>query len=409
MTHRTLNAIRRTDGDLDPSSDATVERQVLMLSSVAVSIGATLWAIMYLAAGEPLAASIPIGYTVVTAATAPIALRTNTIGWYRDFQFSLFLILPFLLMLVLGGFVAGSAVIIWSLVAPLGALMSTKPHRAKWWFATYVVAVGASVWLQVVSNTQNSLPEWLRNSLFAMNVLAPTGIAFLLLRRFVHQRDLARDLLRREQERSENLLLNVLPEQVAQRLKVNADSIAEHYDSVSVLFADIVGFTPMSEALSPDAMVGVLNDVFSHFDGLAADFGVEKIRTIGDNYMVAAGLPERRDDHASALADIALAMRDYRADLPDGTSPLMFRIGINSGPAVAGVIGTSRYQYDIWGDTVNTASRMESHGVPGAIQITAATRQMLGGAFECEHRGTIEIKGKAPMETYLLVGRAPTG
>ena len=287
--------------------------------------------------------------------------------------------------------------------------MSTKPQRAKWWFATYVVAVGTSVWLQVVSNTQNSLPEWLRNSLFAMYVLAPTGIAFLLLRRFAHQRDLASDLLRREQERPENLLLNVLPEQVAQRLKVNADSIAEHCDSVSVLFADIVGFTPMSEALSPDAMVGVLNDVFSPVDGLAADFGVEKIRTIGDNYMVAAGLPERRDDHASALADMALAMRDYRADLPDGTSPLMFRIGINSGPAVAGVIGTSRYQYDIWDDTVNTASRMESHSVPGAIQITAATRQMLGDAFECEHRGTIEIKGKAPMETYLLVGRAPTG
>ena len=234
----------------------------------------------------------------------------------------------------------------------------------------------------------------------------PTGIVFLLIGRFVHQRDHARRLLAIEQEKSENLLINVLPVDVASRLKDNADAIAEHYDSVSVLFADIVGFTPMSETLSPAEMVAVLNGVFTHFDALAAQFGVEKIRTIGDNYMVASGVPVVRHDHAAALADMAIAMRDYEPTLPEGVSELVFRIGINSGPAVAGVIGTSRYQYDIWGDTVNTASRMESHGVPGAIQISAATRALLGAEFVVERRGTIDVKGKAPMETYLLQQRS---
>ena len=382
-----------------------MERQVLLLSSVTVGIGATLWGVLYLAVGEPLAASIPFGYVVVTAITVPIAIKTERFDWYRDFQFSLFLILPFALMVVLGGFVAGSAVIIWSLVAPLGALLSTEPQRARWWFAAYVFSVVMSVWLQSVLGTESSISEWVRNSLFMINVLTPTGIAFLLLRRFVDQRDIARRMLRKEQEKSENLLLNVLPRDVAERLKENSDAIAEHYDSVSVLFADIVGFTPMSEQLSPDQMVAVLNRVFSYFDSLADQFGVEKIRTIGDNYMVASGVPRARSDHAPALADMALAMRDHAKALPNGGHDLVFRIGISSGPAVAGVIGTSRYQYDIWGDTVNTASRMESHGIAGEIQISTATYELLGEDFRCRYRGIIEVKGKAAMETWILESR----
>ena len=218
--------------------------------------------------------------------------------------------------------------------------------------------------------------------------------------------DHARRLLEIEQQKSEVLLYNVLPERVAERLKDSDEPIAEHFESVSVLFADIVGFTPMSEAISPAQMVEVLNDVFRYFDAAADRCGVEKLRTMGDNYMVASGVPIERPDHAAALADMAIVMRDYRPDLPADTPPIVFRIGINSGPVVAGVIGTSRYQYDIWSDTVNTASRMESHGVPGEIQITAATRALLGDDFNCSRRGMIDIKGKAPMETYILHGRS---
>lgn len=168
--------------------------------------------------------------------------------------------------------------------------------------------------------------------------------------------------------------MNVLPEEIAAELKQNPGTIADQYDSASVLFADLVGFTPLSNKLSPREMVDLLNAIFSHFDGLVAGYGLEKIRTIGDNYMVAAGVPVPRPDHAHALAAMALEMMAYvREDRDCRERGIQFRLGMHSGPLIAGVLGKHKFHYDIWGDTVNTASRMESNGVPGKIQITAAT------------------------------------
>ena len=402
---RVRDAIARTDVSLDAATDASVEKQVLTLSSLAITVGAVVWGLVYLAFNEPWAAVVPLSYAAVTVITLVIAIETNGFEWYRDFQFVLVLVLPSILMAILGGFVPGSAVIIWALLTPIGALLSTEPRRASAWFGAYVVLVDVSIWAADLRSAASELPDLVIAIMFGMNLAVPTGITFLVVRKFVEQRDIARRLLVEEQQKSENLLLNVLPEDVAKQLKNNSGAIAEHYDSVSVLFADIVGFTPMSETLLPDQMVSTLNDVFSHFDTLAEEFGVEKIRTIGDSYMVASGLPVRRSDHAAALADMALAMRDFTADVLAGSPPIVFRIGINSGPAVAGVIGTSRYQYDIWGDTVNTASRMESHGVPGEIQVSAATRDLLVSEFEFRRHGTIEVKGKDAMETWILEAR----
>ncbi len=207
--------------------------------------------------------------------------------------------------------------------------------------------------------------------------------------------------LAQERARAEGLLLNVLPAAVAAELKEHGQTKAERFDSISVLFADIVGFTPLAASLEPEEMVDRLNDVFSRFDDLAERYGCEKIRTIGDGYMVAAGIPTPRPDHAEALANMAIDML-----ASETTGPLRFRIGINTGPAVAGVIGTSKFQYDVWGDTVNTASRMESHGEPGRIQVTDAVRRSLGDGWRFEPRGPIEVKGKGAMETYFLLGRA---
>ena len=207
--------------------------------------------------------------------------------------------------------------------------------------------------------------------------------------------------LRHERERAEALLLNVLPSQIAAELKETGTTVARHYDSISVLFADTVGFTPLAASLEPEQVVAQLNDVFTHFDALAESHGVEKIRTIGDSYMVAAGVPVPRNDHAEALAAMALEMQAY-AD----SGPLTFRIGINSGPVVAGVIGTKKFQYDIWGDTVNTASRMESHGEPGRIQISDSTRQLVEHAFHITPRGPIDIKGKGTVNTWWLESTA---
>ena len=208
-----------------------------------------------------------------------------------------------------------------------------------------------------------------------------------------------------ERERSETLLLNILPELIAHRLKSEPGVIADQFDSASVMFADIVGFTPLSQALSAQEMVSWLNEIYSTFDEFVQKHEVEKIRTIGDNYMVASGVPSRREDHAIAITRLALDMRDYIDALPPTRGHRAnFRIGINSGPMVGGVIGTHKFQYDIWGDAVNTGSRMESHGIPGRIQVTQSTYDLIRDEFECEPRGAIPVKGKGDMETYFVVG-----
>lgn len=206
-----------------------------------------------------------------------------------------------------------------------------------------------------------------------------------------------------ERAKSEELLLNILPAPVAERLKSEQGVIADRYDSVSVLFADIVGFTPLSETMTAEEMVEWLNEVYSAFDAMVVEHDVEKIRTIGDGYMCAAGVPFPKDDHAVALTRLALDMKDhFEALAPVHGHKAGFRIGINSGPVVGGVIGTHKFQYDIWGDTVNTAARMESHGVPGRIHVSSATYLLTRDEFEFEPRGPIEVKGKGTMKTWFV-------
>jgi class 3 adenylate cyclase len=221
---------------------------------------------------------------------------------------------------------------------------------------------------------------------------------------FAGQRRDALAALRQEQAKAENLLLNILPRSIADKLKAEAQPIADHVGAASILFADVVDFTVWSERLPPAEVVGYLDHLFSHFDELAERYGLEKIKTIGDCYMVAAGVPTPRLDHARALAYMALDMLEaMRLDDEVPHLGLELRVGINSGPVVAGVIGRKRFLYDLWGDAVNTASRMESHGTPGRIQITRATYELLADEFECEPRGTIAVKGKGEVETWYLI------
>jgi class 3 adenylate cyclase len=209
-----------------------------------------------------------------------------------------------------------------------------------------------------------------------------------------------------ERQKSERLLLNVLPAPIAARLKQTQGVIADAFGEVTVLFADLVDFTRRSEQIAPEQVVQFLNELFSVFDQLAQQRGLEKIKTIGDAYMVVGGLPDPRPDHAQAVAEMALAMRDAVARRSDPSGrPLAVRIGIDTGPVVAGVIGTSKFSYDLWGDTVNTASRMESDGIAGCIQVTARTRKRLQGGYRFERRGPVQVKSKGEMVTYFLVGR----
>ncbi len=209
-------------------------------------------------------------------------------------------------------------------------------------------------------------------------------------------------LLGQEREMSERLLLNVLPEPIAEQLKESPGTIAESFDEITVLFADIADSTPNIARMEPRAAVELLNDIFTSFDRLAVKHGLEKIKTIGDAYMVVGGLPEPRPDHAETVVAMALDMQEEIAKFtwPSG-EPLVMRVGINTGPAVAGVIGTSKFTYDLWGDTVNVASRMESHGIVGGIQLTQTTHRRVRRSHRCTQR-TVNVKGKGPMPVYVL-------
>ncbi len=252
----------------------------------------------------------------------------------------------------------------------------------------------------------------------ATSLLAMGGIGAILAHRLeVQARDafLQRRLIKKqvalidaERSRSEALLSNVLPPSIAERLKTEKRAIADGFANVSVLFADIVGFTKMSERLSPEELVFRLNLIFSSFDDLVDKLKLEKIKTIGDSYMVAGGLHSHEYDHAFAIAEMALAMRRRMEEFSSRfEEPISVRIGINTGAVVAGVIGKRKFIYDVWGDTVNIASRMESHAEPGSIQVTEATYELLRGRYQLTERGVVEVKGKGSMRTWILVGAAP--
>ena len=227
-------------------------------------------------------------------------------------------------------------------------------------------------------------------------VAKPFNAHELLARVHTH---LTLDRLHRENER---LLLNVLPASIARKLKQQTGIIAEGFEDVSVLFADLVGFTALSARLAPKDLIDLLNTVFSSFDELAEEHGVEKIKTIGDAYMAAGGLPEPQEDHLVAMAGMALAMQDRVRKLNSEFAGLSLRIGLHAGHVIAGVIGIRKFIYDIWGDTVNTASRLESHGMPGRVHVSDTVFERLQGRFKFEPRGLVELKGRAPMLTFFL-------
>jgi class 3 adenylate cyclase len=315
------------------------------------------------------------------------------------------LLLPFALQWSLGGFANSSAVSLWAFTCPVGALLFVGARQAVPWFVGFGGLLAFSGAIDpALSSGAPEIPAGVIVTFFVLNILGVSTTAYVLLQYFVRARERALAELGVERAKSERLLLNVLPAPVAARLKQHDGIIADAHDDVTVLFADIVDFTPLSERLAAPDLVALLDRVFAVWDQLAARHGVEKIKTIGDAYMVAGGIPTPREDHAEAIADMALEMGvEAERCAKEIAVPLQVRVGIDSGPVVAGVIGRSKFTYDLWGDTVNTASRMESHGLPDEIQVTARVYQLLRSKYDLRERGTIEIKGKEPMSTYLLL------
>ncbi|HEY0728441.1 MAG TPA: adenylate/guanylate cyclase domain-containing protein, partial [Pyrinomonadaceae bacterium] len=325
-------------------------------------------------------------------------------------QFLLFLALSpmiasLLLVTVLGGLLGSAMHVVWGLLTPLGALVVYGPKRARLCFVAYVGVLGLGTLLShTIAAPINVLDRGALAAVMGLNIIGVSAFAFGILHYFVRAREIALALVRSERERSEALLLNILPKDIASILKNESRTIADHFEGASILFADVVDFTPMSQKMSPTELIDLLNELFSHFDDLVEKYGVEKIKTIGDCYMVASGVPRPRPDHAHVLARLALEMRAFVSQRTFGAHTVSLRIGINSGSVVAGVIGRKKFIYDLWGDAVNTASRMESHGGNGIIQITRATYELIKDDFVCEPRGAVYVKGKGEMEAWQIKG-----
>lgn len=374
----------------------TLHKKGLVNFSMAFTAAGFLWSVLYFILGFPQSAIIPGAYAILSLLSLFFVFVTGKYLAFRFLQFFFILILPVLLQLSLGGFENSGAVIIWAILCPLGALSFAPIRQGLIWFGLFLIVLVFSGLAEFYLHLP--IPKVERNLqvlFFVINIVGAGTLTFFSLYYFISKN-------KQEHDRAENLLLNILPEPIAERLKRDPSTIADGYQMVSILFADIENFTVLSQKVSPESLVHFLNDVFSHLDLLAEKYGMEKIKTIGDAYMAVSGIPIWRENHAESAMKMAIEIQNFVKTLRDPSGrPLRMRIGIHSGPVVAGVIGKKKFAYDLWGDAVNTASRLESHGVPGRIQISETTYDLLEDTSRIEIRRLIDVKGKGEMRTYL--------
>lgn len=402
----------------DPD-DLRLKKQLLLFAMGLMTAVPVLWLGLYSLMGLQLSTSLPFWYQIVSIATLAYYVATLNFNVFRIAQLGLFLFFPFVLQWSLGNFITASGVVLWGLLAPVAAILLYSARESIPWFVAYVVLIVMSAFfdyqLADAGTSGPVIPARTSVVFFALNFIAMASIVYSLLRYSASEHDRAKaelqrahGLLQAEQERSERLLLNILPGPIAERLKQDQGTIADGFADVTVMFADIVNFTTMAEGMSPQQIFSMLNRVFSAFDTLAEKHGLEKIKTIGDAYMVAGGLnddPER--NYSVAIASMAIDMRDAvaRDFLVDGHR-LEIRIGIGTGPVIAGVVGKKKFIYDLWGDTVNLASRITAEGGPGSIQVDLTTYRRIRHVFEFDAPQTVYLKGKGDTVIYRIRGRA---
>jgi adenylate cyclase len=384
----------------EDTENIRIRKVVFLFTTIAGTVATIIWATILIFLKLNILGGFMAFVSLSLILNLVFVLNTRHFTHFITITMVIALLVPLIVQTMLGGFAKSGFVALWSIMAIMGALNILNRRQAVWWLLAYIALLLIAGLLEpLVSQLSPGIPDIVRTIIFVWDGVIISTIIFLGFRYLLNELDVAR-------VRADDLLLNILPKDIAEILKVESRTIADQYDSASVLFADIVGFTPLTAQMSPTGMVLLLNEIYSHFDSLVERYGVEKIRTIGDNYMVASGVPRPREDHAQPLAHMALDMQDYITQLPphDGHT-LNFRIGINSGSLVAGVIGSKKFSYDVWGDAVNIASRMESHSEPGKIQISQDTYDLLENQFVCQPRGSVMIKGKGQMDTWFLVGR----
>jgi adenylate cyclase len=348
------------------------------------------------AGGEPAAFLLALGLSLYSVLNLWLLARTGEFQRYVAMLIGSGLVIVPAGTFIGGGITGSSSGLVWGFLIPAYAMLALGPYQATRWFFIYLgmVAIVAVVdpWIRQAIDQP---PYELRLFGQLQNIVTPLVIAFVLLR-YTDVRRLAAEA------RVDELLTNAIPRSIASRLRRGERRIAESYPATSVVFSDIVGFTTWAQRTSPDRVVAMLDDLFTRLDDIAAQHGLEKIKTIGDSYMAVAGAPDPRDDHAVAAIEFARAMIDVVAEKHvDADAGLKVRIGIASGPVVGGVIGRQRLLFDLWGDTVNLASRMESSGVPGRIQVAQSTRDLLADQYDFERREA-DVKGFGRLTTYLV-------
>jgi class 3 adenylate cyclase len=409
----------RTAGiEPDDSEELRLNKSLLMLATGLVSVTMMVWVTIYSILGPAFSTTTPFAFQLLLAGNMLFYIRSRNFDFFRVTQLGLFLFLPFVAMWAGGTIISTSGVMLWALLAPVGAILCIGVNQSVGWFIAWLTLAALSgavdYYLADTYLAQKSnVPLRTTIVFFALNFIAISTIIYMLLRLSIAEKRKVQESLEEahqqvqiEQERSERLLLNILPGPVAERLKNSNQTIADGFADVSVMFADIVNFTEVASNMSPSQVFTMLNRIFSAFDELAEQYGLEKIKTIGDAYMVAGGLNEELADYTAAIADMAASMRDLlRQDFSVNASQLEVRIGIGTGPIVAGVLGKKKFIYDLWGDTVNIAARITSEGVPGTIQCDTTTYHRLAASFDFHEPQTIYLKGKGNMTVYRLIGR----
>ncbi len=389
-------AYRPSDTD-----EVRLEKTTIFIVAASCCVAGIFWTLMYaLVFGWGFTTALPLVFTAVVGMALAVSHITKNHHYAVYTQIICIIYITALIQWSIGGVFDSGLVMVWAFCGPIVALIFF-PLRQSWvWFGLYLLNVVITVAFDgVFASHGYAVANSTRLIFFLMNLSVATLVVFLFASYFVARANAQR-------QRADALLLNMLPPEIAARLKAGEATIADHVDSASVLFVDMAGSTPLFATMAPAAAVDWLNEVFSMFDRLVEKHGLEKIRTIGDSYMVAAGAPTQRPDHAHACVALALDMIDGLARLaPRNGQRMAFRFGIHTGPLVAGVIGERKFQYDLWGDTVNTASRMESQGQVGQVHVSAATHALIHGKFECVSRGVQAIKGKGEMQTWFVVGR----
>jgi adenylate cyclase len=389
-----------------------------------MGFAAMLWLLIYWTMGIKFSANVPLIYLGLSGGSLALYLWNRNFVLFRFIQVSLFLFVPFIMQWSIGSYVSSSGVMLWALLAPLGVMIFQGPRESLPWFFAYIVMTAVSGFFDyyLTEGVEAGVTFQSIAVFFALNFAAMSTIVYLLISYFVRQRDKLQvrldqsfQLLKEEQEKSERLLLNILPGPIAERLKEDHSTIADGFADVTVMFADIIDFTRLAEEMPPTFIVNLLNEVFSHFDQLAEKYGLEKIKTIGDAYMVAGGLDEHHRSnfdgevaggYSEAMCGMALEMRDYMNTLSGlRKARLQLHIGVGTGPVVAGVIGMKKFIYDLWGDTVNIASRVTAEAGANVILLDAATYRRVRDRYEFEGPETIRVKGKGEITVYRLLGR----